>query len=279
VSREWYAHVMRDVGGALLLFALFAVPASARGPTDSLSPPPPPDVSAGPGADRLPDVAWAAAKDRVVTLETSSGTVSGHLLAFDDLDVVLTLPNGVVTTVARADIKLLRMGAVAAVAVPDLEVEPERTGEPRHFGLHLGLSPGIAADFEYGAFYMFLSASPLATLASAADMYGFCTGAGFSIVLPSHWHFDVFADAAPLWWSNGGPVSFGSQGMYMGVGVGIGFHYTSPSGWAIAFKAPLIGAAPILSGTAFSYDIATATLMSYLANVVSMPIVSLGYRF
>lgn len=144
--------------------------------------------------------------------------------------------------------------------------------------MHLGLSPGIAADFEFGMFYMFLSASPLATLASSGNVFGFCAGAGLSITLPSRWHFDVFADVAPLWWK-GGPSSFGQEASYVGLGVGIGFHYTSPRGWAIGFKAPLLGAAPTLGGTGSGYDVTAATEMFYLANVVSLPMVSLGYRF
>jgi hypothetical protein len=81
----------------------------------------------------------------------------------------------------------------------------------------------------------------------------------------------------------------------MGIGVAAGFHYTSPSGFTFGFKLPIIGVAPgcntILGSSNYNYDTGTNSGCStvsggtslignyFMQAGMSLPVVSLGYRF
>jgi len=59
------------------------------------------------------------------------------------------------------------------------------------------------------------------------------------------------------------------------VGVGMGFHYTGPSGFTAGFKVPILG-------FAFGRDVDSfknSGLYHYLNTLVSFPLATIGYRF
>ena len=147
-------------------------------------------------------------------------------------------------------------------------------------------------DFDYGKFYGFVGTSigyPIIfTKGSSGDgQYGaFIVGFGgtWKLSPKSAWQFDLGGTLTPTWWS----------GFSMGVGVSAGFHYTTQNGFTIGFKIPIFGVAPGCSGVfGNSYDDAGNPIAGcakvrtggelvanyYLQAGMSLPIVSLGYRF
>lgn len=155
-------------------------------------------------------------------------------------------------------------------------------------GLQLGVGPGnVFLDVDYGHFYGFLGTSigyPIIFSGSNNDQFfAFAVGAGGTWRISSHsnWKFDLVGTLTPTWWG----------GFSAGIGIAAGFHYTSPTGFTVGFKIPLIGAAPGCNGVVGdgSFDGTSggcnkvsggAQLVGnyYLQAGMSLPLVTLGYR-
>jgi hypothetical protein len=229
----------------------------------------------------IPDASYRAVLDRTVILRTrGGGEVTGRILAFDPATVSMAVaPSQSVITFDRMEIVGMRLEPPPLppplVAPPPAQASSEAlqltSGKPpreRHAGLHLGLAPSIYLDLDYKLFYGFFNASLVLPAATSGDLAGFSLGAGlnFPITHGSAWKFEVFtylasAKLAPDW--------------AVGIGVGIGLHYTFRSGFAVGFKAPILG-------YAFGQHLSSGSdgvAIYYLASAMGMPLLSLGYRF
>ena len=66
----------------------------------------------------------------------------------------------------------------------------------------------------------------------------------------------------------------------LGGGIGVGFRYLHRSGFTFPAEVPLFGATAQGSGNnSYGYSGAAALGNFYLASAVSLPMVSIGYRF
>jgi hypothetical protein len=293
------AEVIMRLLRLLLPLLLASPPALADGPDDDpkLGGSPPPAVAAPPpaappraaAASAVPDASFRAVRDHRVTIETTGGSVTGKLLSFEPDSVTLALSDGQVVTILRAQVTGLRIAPVAEerpievgspAPAPAAALEPPE--QPRYVGVHIGLAPGIAVDVEYGLFYGFAATAPLFPLVTSGQFFGFILGGGISPKVSRHWHFDLFGTVSPIWWT--GLASYNEQSMLIGLGIGAGLHYTSPNGWSFGFKVPLLGAAiaaRYCPGFSYycNYSLGTATGVYYMSNLISLPIVSFGYRF
>jgi hypothetical protein len=211
-----------------------------------------------------------ALRGHVLSVTQRSGAcLVGQLLGFDAASVTLALvPSRSIVTIPRGEIAGLQLAeAPATTAAPDSSPPPPPFVHNRHFGLQLGLAPAVTLDVEAGHFYGFLSADVVLPMADTS-LLGFSGGAGATFALSprSHWNIDVFAhlDVARL-----GDFAVGG-------GVGLGFHYTASNGFTLGFKIPILG----YSSTAGSDgNSANSVAYYYLGAVMSLPVVSLGYRF
>ena len=123
-------------------------------------------------------------------------------------------------------------------------------------------------------------ASPKRATANSSPSLAFTVGLGASFPISDRWRFDVFAHVAPLFWKNYTYNRYDSYDPFVGVGAGIGFHYTSPGGFSIGVKLPVIGAAAGNYGlNGGSNGVGIAAGFYYLASAMSLPVFSVGYRF
>jgi len=265
------------------------LPQDEPGPLPIAPPISAPPTSVAPAEPVVPDVALQAMRGRPVELSLADGrTAAGELSAFDAQAIVLVGAGGAVFTVPRGNVVGLRLLTAPPAMAPVARVEEVKSAPviDRHLGVHFGFGPGIAAfDVDYRPFYLFASATlglPLFTDGhDGAVMLGI--GGTFRIVRSSAWQFDIFAHATVAWLeqSNCSSDAFGNFTCNSGsqpfgaIGVGAGFHYTFANGFTVGFKVPVIGAAfagPVHnSGDMGAYY--------YLSAVMSLPIVSFGYRF
>jgi hypothetical protein len=237
----------------------------------------------------VPDPTFRALHDRVVALRTRDGSeVIGQVLDDDAISVTLALvPSRRVCTVAKADVVDVRLADVPPVpmqlaAAADGEAPMVRTGatqppeRERHFGLNFGFSPSIDLDLDAGLFHGFVNANLVLPMASDGQILGFGAGGGVSFHVRPHsrWKLDVFAAVTPTRWGS----SDTGGNWVVGFGVGLGAHYTAKNGFTIGFKMPVIGYS---AGNAFGGPSSSGTAVAsyYLAGLMGLPVVSLGYRF
>ncbi|MFN0063141.1 MAG: hypothetical protein ACKVPX_11580 [Myxococcaceae bacterium] len=105
-------------------------------------------------------------------------------------------------------------------------------------------------------------------------------GAGYSLPIntigQARWVMDFLGTIAPGGFSpDWGPTNF-----YTALGVTLGFRMLHPSGFTLGFKIPVFGMSfgPAISrGGLFRGDASVGTY--YLSSGLSLPIMSLGYRF
>lgn len=249
-------------------------------------------------ASTVPDATLRAVKDRRVILATRRGSVAGKLLAFDSDSVTLALDDGNVLTFSRVEVLTVHLAenpaAVSVVPAPaslpppvDVaasvreEEGPKSKPAARHVGVHIGLPPGVAFDVDYGNFHAFISTSLLFPIASSGQMFAFTAGAGPTFALTDRWHFDLFFHLAPMFWQQYYYSVGNTSGLrfepFLAAGVGMGFHYTAPSGWCVGITLPLLGGA---AGNypAFNDSVGIAAAYYYLASAMSLPGFSFGYR-
>ena len=265
-------------------------------PLASDEPPPAPPAAAS--ASAVPDAAFSAMRDQQVSLLLRGGArVNGRLIAVQpDSVTVIRLEDNTVVVVPRAEITVLQASGRAAAAPqpPRMEyVEPPPAVAPnidRHIGFMFGGGPIVVGfDADYRPFYGFVSAGLALPLFTTDHLGAVSLGLGGSWRLrpSSNWQIDVFAHGTVGFgyktynYICDGP-NFGSpcrdvyiSGTYGAVGVGIGFHYTMPSGFTAGFKVPLIGGAfggPVT-------DAPSSGALYYLATSISFPVATIGYRF
>lgn len=221
----------------------------------------------------LADASLRAVKDRDVRLELADGApeVQGRLLGFEDSSVTIALAS-------TSEVVTLPRAKVVRVIVVDATPAPEQW---RVVGVHSSLLGTVAVDVDYKHFRAFASTNlilPIMT-ASEGNRLWLTAAAGAGVTVPmgktSRWKLDVFGQVLPLH-----TTSFYT---YLGFGLGAGFHYTAPSGFAVGFTFPVIGFSTRLGSSPYGYDAAfrynDSLAYYYLAGAAGMPIVTLGYRF
>jgi hypothetical protein len=224
-----------------------------------------------PAPPPVPDATLSALRGRVLSVTQRSGACFvGQVLGFDAASVTLALvPSRAIVTIPRGDIAGLQLAeAPATTSAPDLSLPPPPPiVHNRHFGLQLGLAPAVTLDVEAGHFYGFLSADVVLPMADTS-LLGFSGGAGatFALSARSRWNIDIFAhlDVARL------------TDYDVGGGVGLGFHYTANNGFTLGFKIPILGYSSVGGSNSTSAD---SVALYYLGAVMSLPVISLGYRF
>ena len=232
----------------------------------------------------VPDATFQAVRGRAVVLRTVAGAeLSGELLAVDASTATLVLPTREVISVRKSEIAQVRLNEVSATPPTLGEAKVIAAAPPqreRHFALNLGLAPAIDLDLDYGLFHGFLNGSLVLPMASAGDLLGFSIGAGVSWRPTTHsrWRIDAFVHIAP---ARMGDV------WLIGVGAGLGAHYTYANGFTIGFKVPILGYSGCANSSSSSGSDPCSSWTSagggvagfYLSSVMGLPIVSLGYRF
>lgn len=86
-----------------------------------------------------------------------------------------------------------------------------------------------------------------------------------------------------MFWNHYGGGYGGSLRLdpYVAIGVGMGFHYTAPSGWCIGIALPVLGAT-VIANSGYVVPSSSAAMVVgyyYLASAISLPVFSFGYRF
>jgi hypothetical protein len=230
----------------------------------------------------VPDAALRALKDRRVVLTTAQEAIRGKILGFEAGTITIAKDSGEVVTVPRAGVVGVRLAeesqAPALGEQPHEEaIEEPPPSRPRYFAALITLAPGVGFDFDYSYFHAFISTSLLFPLVSSGSVFALTGGAGATFPLSEHWRFDFFAHVVPFFYKW---ATFGSQSThtYIGVGAGIGFHYTASSGWTVGVKLPIVGASAGDYGSG-DQTVGAATGYYYWSSAMSLPVLSFGYRF
>ena len=246
-----------------------AQPASDDGPGPRTSQP-------TPAPPQVLDATLQALRGRTVTVTQRSGAcIVGEILGHDAVSITLALTTTRdIVTIARGEVAGLRLAeALAPAAAPAPLSSPSLVAagpaRERHFGVQLGLAPGLMLDYEDGYFYGFVHADVVLPMASTGELLGFSAGGGITFALASHsrWKMDVFAHLDPVHW--------GSD-TNLGGGIGLGFHYTAANGFTLGFKIPILGYSGTFGG---NDDAGSGVAFYYLGGVMGLPVISLGYRF
>jgi hypothetical protein len=160
----------------------------------------------------------------------------------------------------------------------DVVVAEHVATEERPFGVHAGLNAGLVIldadrDGLYGFGTLALGAAMLTQGKATLGVLG--VGVSFPLGPPDDtmWVFDLFGEV-----SGGNTFISPPPGdtVFGAVGVGLGFRWLHHSGFVLGFKLPLFGAA---IATKVSLQPGDAVGVFYLANLLALPLVSLGYRF
>ena len=248
-------------------------------PAPAVAPPPRTPAATIPGG-RVPDPLFHAVINRRVTLAMRpGGEIRCYLLGEEgDTLVCGSIPGGEVLLINKGDVAAVRIDLAALDARPvrdgdggnyERSAELEVPGKERHFGIHIGLSPALTIDYEHSYFYGFGSFNlvwPLLSVGESRLSVAMAFGAGVTFRASTRWKFDVFLAVTPN--------RFFQSRWDIGVGAGIGMHYTFPSGMSLGFKVPVIG-----------YSFATRSTSDsrfgiyYLSTGLGYPFFTLGYRF
>jgi hypothetical protein len=155
-----------------------------------------------------------------------------------------------------------------------VETPPASIVSDRSIGVHVAANIGLfSVDGQFGHFYAF-GAGNLGVPIISEGQVGFgMMGAGYTFALSSPgesmWYMDLLAL---------GTAGRLGDSVIGGAGIGVGFRYLHRTGFTFSLKAPIFGATAQLSGN-MPYSGASAVGNFYLANFVSLPAVSVGYRF
>jgi hypothetical protein len=147
-------------------------------------------------------------------------------------------------------------------------------------GVHAALGIGLlAVDLHVNRSSTFIAGNLGVPLATNGAWGAFTLGSGYSSPLSppgeTMWVLDLFGMVNPGWQSTWNPTftSYSAR-PFLGLGVGVGFRFLHWSGFTFGLKIPVFGAA--LNGGRRTSD-AVATF--YLANVVSLPMISFGLHW
>jgi hypothetical protein len=231
-------------------FALVLMCATAQAQIED-EPSPPPSV---------PEVVLRAVGDRPVRLRRRDRTETvGRILTVDGNSVVVAGPT--VVAVPR--------GEIVEVALVEEAPRPEPPARARHFAIAASIAPGMHFDVDYKLFYAFFNFDFVMPAVYAGKFIAFAAGGGVNFALGkrSGWKMEAFALVAPLefnrdWW--------------VGLGAGIGFHYTGRSGFTAGFKIPVVGYT--VTTDPFTQPVQRFAYF-YLAAAAGLPMISVGYRF
>jgi hypothetical protein len=234
-------------------------------------------LAPGPASAELPSQVFEAVVGRTVVVQSGDELQLAQVLSVTPtMLVVARRPTGEVVTVPRTSVTSLRLRAPTD---PATALEPE-TG--RRLGVLLALSPGLVVDAQSGAFYGFGSVSLLLPFLTQTDFTGtttthlwaFVVGTGVSLEPfgTSRVRIDAFALVGAMNWAPGGAARLGQPSMSLGVGLGV--HYTWPSGLTLAVKLPVLGF------DVLDVSSPSTSLGVFFANMaVGLPVLSVGYRF
>jgi hypothetical protein len=166
---------------------------------------------------------------------------------------------------------------VAPVPVMAAPEQPLGDSTSVFAALNVGL---FGVDVHRGHFYGFLSGNVGVPILTNGSFGAFALGAGYAMKLTesegSGWFMDFFGEVNPGWQQTYDYTTFSNytNQPFCGVGVGLGFRYLHKSGLTLGFKIPIVGFA-INGGSSGAASAGTY----YLANLVALPIVSIGIRF
>jgi hypothetical protein len=238
------------------------------------------EPSPAPSAYAVPDATLRAVKDQTVTVCLRNGAaLRARIVAFEasTLTVALSL-SGSVVTIDRTEVTDVRLPlAIPPPPPPAVSVAAPAPGRQRHFGLQFSGAPGIMLDVDYKLFYGFANfpfVYPATTGGGLLPM-SFGLGVNFPVARGSRWKMEVYGFVAPLrieldgGEDDGGP----SNPWSVAIGVGIGVHYTFPSGFSLGLKSPVLGWATNAG------SIGNAMAAFYLSSAMGLPLLSMGYRF
>jgi hypothetical protein len=148
----------------------------------------------------------------------------------------------------------------------------------RPIGLHAGLNLGlIVVDAHLDSIYGFVASALGVALITEGEGAVGVMGIGYSFALSPRgetmWMFDLFGEAC------GGNLAITQNkqdALTGGLGLGVGFRWLHHSGFVLGFKVPVFGAAIANRGIG---NVGKSVGFFYLANLISLPLISLGYRF
>jgi hypothetical protein len=255
---------------------------------------------AGPAwAAPAPEVPLEALQERSVVLVLQDGAEeSGTLLGSTADQVVLARGgSGEVVTVPRREVVAVRLASSPSPAVaPSSASAPAPAEPPRSrlgLGVQLGLPPAAMIDLELGRLYAYVSVSVFLPFFSqdefppAAPPYGYgpttsqvwAVGVGVGATFQplgaaSPWHLDLFGLLNLDDWH-----ATQSAGLDVSFGVGLGAHWTLPSGFTVGLKLPLIGAGVATRPDPGPASGSVALIRFFVSTVAALPVLSLGYRF
>lgn len=224
------------------------------------------------------DVTFRALLGRWVQIEQQGGQVlAGRLLAFDAAWVTLSLAeDDEVVSLPRTQLAHVREWAPARS--PDGQRAPKADDTvdavPRRFGIHFGVLPSLMIDVTERWYYLFGNLNFLVP-ALRSRRSGFAItgtvggGITYRVSPSSRWHFDLLGQLVSF-------QALSDDDPSVGVGLAIGFHHTSASGFSVAFKLPVVG----YSGCLNSECVGSSGLAQYYQDAwAGTPVISLGHRF
>ena len=168
---------------------------------------------------------------------------------------------------------------------------PTRPLSEKSFGLYLGVNLAlIGVELQVGRFYGFVAGNIGIPLVTNGGLGAAVLGLGYNVPLSapgeSMWFMDFYGEALPGWVSvYRYDTPYGAQGTpFVGLGIGVGFRFLHRSGFTLGFKVPIFGLAvgPGAGGVGNTGLAPTGSQLVgtyYLANLIALPIVSLGFRF
>jgi len=148
-------------------------------------------------------------------------------------------------------------------------------------GIHLGVNLALFAfDVQVGHFYAMVAGNAAVPLLSNGDYGAFTLLGGYSTAIhrgyTGSWKMDILLQASPGWRNFYPQDNSRVVSAFVGVGAVLGFRYEHRSGFSLGFKIPVFGYSIGRNGPAGTI---TGVGNYYLASIVSLPVVSLGYRF
>ena len=216
-------------------------------------------VSAPPiGEDEL----RSAVGSRVIVRLRDGSEAGGKLLAVAPDAITIVGGDSIVRSVARAQLRSIRHRALR-----------------RSFGVELGMLPGVMADVDVGLFRAYVSSSFFFPAVTAGNIWGFSTGAGASVpIMPSTpaLKIDILGHMNVMGVGSSCSACGYPTAHTFAMGVAVGVHTTTDSGFTIGLMIPVIGysATPNYHGTTN-----TAVGYYFISSAVSMAIGWMGYRF
>jgi hypothetical protein len=224
------------------------------------------------------DATLKAVHDQTVTARLRDGTeLRGRIVAFDDTTVTLALSlSGSVLSVLRTNLIDVRLPPSIPPPTAAVTTPAPAPARERYVSLQFSGAPGLMLDVDYRLFYAFANfpfVYPAATGGGLLTM-SFGLGLNFPVARGSRWKMEVYGFVAPLRFSIDNEEDYPNENPWsVGIGIGIGLHYTFPSGFSIGLKSPVIGYA---TGSA---AVGSGFAAFYLAGAMGLPLLSMGYRF